>query len=76
MMKMTKEEKAQFIEGMFETLKTETLNKLEYMPEEWDSWELRQYMADKANDIVWPSMADKGRKRKYTNTLRTTGNLY
>jgi hypothetical protein len=75
-MKMSKEEKAIFIENMFETLKKDALVKVDYMPEEWDGWELRQYMADKTNDIVWPSSADKGRKRKYTNTIRTTGNLY
>lgn len=73
---MSKEEKAQFIENMYETLKTEALKKVELMPEDWEGWELRQFIADKASDIVWPSMADKGRKRKYTNTIRTKANLY
>lgn len=72
---MNKEEKIQFVEGIMETLKNQITEKVEYMPEEWDSWELRNYIADKTSEIVWSSMADKGRKRKYTNTIRVTGNL-
>jgi hypothetical protein len=71
-MKMNKAQKEQFIEGLFETLKTQTLEKVELMPEEWDAWELRQYISDKASEVVWkPYSEDRGRKRKYNNTIRT-----
>lgn len=74
MSKMSKEEKAEFISGMYETLKNQTLEKIDNIPEEWDGWELRQYISDKASEIVWSDMKNPGRKRKYNNT-RTVKNI-
>ena len=70
--KMTKEEKKQFITNLCEGLKAETLNKVGNMPDHWDGWELRQYLADKAAEFVWnDAKQDKGRKRRYNNDIIT-----
>lgn len=66
---MNKQEKIEFITNILEGLKQEAIQKVDRMPEEWDGFELRQYLADKAADFVWPSMKEeRGRKRKYKNT--------
>jgi hypothetical protein len=70
---MSKEEKIHFIEEILEGLKEKAIKNVDKMPEEWDGWELRQYLADKAGEFVWESMKqDRGRKRKYNNIIRTT----
>jgi hypothetical protein len=70
MMRMSKEEKEEFINGMFDTLKVQALQKVDKMPEEWDAWELRQYISDKASEVVWSGMKNARRKRKYNNTIQ------
>lgn len=71
--KMTKEEKAQFIEGLYETLKTQALEKVDQMPEDWDAYELREYVKDKSSEVVWSAhRMPRGRKMKYNNTIRIT----
>ena len=66
---MNKEEKIQFINNAFETLRASIISKVDTMPEEWDGWELRQYISDKASELVWSGMKNSRRKRSYNNDL-------
>lgn len=67
---MDKGAKIEFIDGALESLKDRIIEKVESMPDEWDGWELRQYIADKASELIWTSMqTDKRRKKEYHNTV-------
>jgi hypothetical protein len=67
---MDKEARIRFVKEALESLEERILEKVDSMPEEWDGWELRQYISDKASELVWTSMkSDKKKKREYNNTV-------
>lgn len=41
------------------------------IPEEWDGFELRQYITDKAKEVILAGTMDRRRKREYRNTVLT-----
>ena len=65
---MTKKEQRQFIINICDNLKTNMLEKTESIPENWDGYELRQYLADKASEFLYLKM-DKQRKKNYENDI-------
>jgi hypothetical protein len=64
----TPAQKTAFIEQLLETLKGELLANVEKMPEEWDGFEIRQYVADKAQmgSYAWKRQP-KSRRKNYEN---------
>lgn len=68
---MNKQEKIEFITGMMDMLKSEMLNKIDRIPEDWDGVELRWYTKDKADEVVWSNYRDKraSRYKKYENDM-------
>jgi len=72
---MNVKEKKKFVLDVFAIVKQDILNRIHLMPDNWDGFELRQYIADKMQkDIAYLKM-DKGRKRDYNNSIRVIGNL-
>lgn len=63
---MTREERREFITSLCDSLKADILSKADKMPDDWDGHELRQYIADKAQEIVWTRMS-RSRKQRYNN---------
>jgi hypothetical protein len=70
--KTTVEEKEQFIVQCLETLRKDLLSNVNKMPENWDGWELRQYIVDKAENFTYMKM-DKKRMREYKNDILIHG---
>ncbi len=69
---MNRQEKIMFIEELTNNVKNQIIEKVDKMPEAWDGMELRQYLSDKFKEATMPSFQklEKGRMRKYYNTLR------
>jgi hypothetical protein len=67
---MTKEAQIEFVNDLIGSVKETVLERIKAgkIPEEWDGYELRQYLADKFTDACYVKM-DRGRKREYTNTV-------
>jgi hypothetical protein len=70
---MNKIEQKQFIHIMMDNLKAQILSKADKFPEDWGGWELRQYVADKSSEVVWSSMKNPTKKRKYNNDCLIKG---
>jgi len=68
---MTREEKLTFIGTLIQNVLDSVLAKVADMPEEWDGFELRRYIADKFEDAAYVKMPPK-RARDYRNTLIVT----
>lgn len=69
---MNQQEKKEFIDTLIESTTQSIKSKIKSMPDEWDGNELRQYIKDKFDEVVWPSFELKGkRKKKYENTVIT-----
>lgn len=65
---MNKKEQRQFIINICDNLKTNMLEKVDKIPENWDGYELRQYFVDKAEEFNWFAM-DSKRKKSYENDV-------
>lgn len=72
-MAMTKIEQKEFIEGLCNNVKEEMLSKFDKMPEEWDGIELRWYVKEKFEQVVWGDAKDKrsSKYRSYINEVIT-----
>lgn len=44
---MTKQEQTKLIESFFNSMKKDLLNKIEKLPENWDGWEIKHWIAKK-----------------------------
>lgn len=67
---MTRDNKEQFINDHIETIKKSIIENLNKMPENWNGYELREYIAEKFKDQrigEW----DKKRKLQYKNDIIT-----
>ena len=62
---MTLQEKRDFVQGLIETVETKIMDKTGKMPENWGATELRHYIKDSFNTIVWESF--KRKQRNYNN---------
>jgi hypothetical protein len=66
-MKMTKQEKINFINDLLEMAKNDIVKEVEKMPDNWEGVELRQYILDYTNNhIAWTKM-NENRYKKYLN---------
>lgn len=65
---MTKIEQQQFIEDACESLKEGMLAKLKFIPDNWDGYELRQYIKDTAEEFACMKMSPK-RLKDYQNDV-------
>jgi hypothetical protein len=70
---MYKTEKIEFIEALVETCKQEILGKVSEMPEEWDGHELRLFVRDCFEKVVWKGTTSRARVRAYNNAVMTKG---
>lgn len=62
---MTTAQKQFFIVELIESVKKDLLEKAQYMPEEWDGLELRQYIADQFAGNVFGGNITNHRSRRY-----------
>ena len=69
---MNRQEKIDFINELTNNVKNNVLARIDIMPESWDGMELRVYLSDKFKEASMPSLQEKGRVRKYRNTLLTS----
>jgi hypothetical protein len=63
---MTKDEKQQFIGDLIATIRASIIARVDDMPEEWDSIELRRYIADRFEEHTaddWRSDSVRGYNR-------------
>jgi len=68
---MTIPDKIQFVNELIESVRHDIIKKIERsnIPDEWDGIELRQYMADRFNDVVISGTMSRTRKREYNNSV-------
>jgi len=67
----TKEGKEKFIRDYMKNLTDDMIKRIDHVPENWDGFELRQWVYDCAE----PIKMDKRRKREYNNDLMINPNL-
>lgn len=69
--------KLTFISELIDNVKTDITKKVKDMPEEWDGLELRWYIAEKFEEVVFAGYHDKRSKRyqDYRNFVIITGNF-
>ena len=60
---MTLQEKQNFVAGALGNVEQRIMDKLGKMPESWDGKELRWFIADHFEQIVWNAKRDKREKR-------------
>lgn len=65
---MDKEQKKEFINSLVEAVRTDILNNVERMPDNWDGHELRLYIREKYSEVYWKTMT-RSRVREYNNTV-------
>ena len=61
---MTNKEQREFIRTMIKNVTTTILNKSKDFPKDWDGWELRHYIKEQFDQVVWSDHRDK-RSRRY-----------
>ena len=68
---MTKQEKQLFIDSFMDSVKRGLLEKIDknLVPENWDGFELRQWISDTFSDEVKPMVGN--RKKYYKNDVLT-----
>lgn len=72
---MNKYERAMFVENFIEVVKKDLLSKMDRVPENWDGFELRWWIADTFREQTIDydgdrrSLAHKRRHRKYANDI-------
>ena len=66
---MTKFERARFIADLMDSMKSAILNKSECMPDDWDGFELRQYIQDFVTENAIFRPMDRKRAKAYRNTV-------
>ena len=64
-------EKDKFIHDLVDNVKKEVLAKVDKLPENWDGIELRWFVREHFDQIVWGGFTDKRTKRfkDYMNTV-------
>ena len=71
---MTKDEKKQFITSLCDSTRDSVIRAVDYMPEEWDGIELRQYITERmergAGDYI-RRKDNRKRFRAYRNDVGT-----
>lgn len=66
---MNKQAKETFIRQTMDGLTTMVLSKTAVMPESWGGAEIRQYIADMANDYINYRPLTGSKKREYKNDM-------
>jgi hypothetical protein len=68
---MTAEQKAEFIKELAATMVEEATKNIAKMPEDWNGFELRWYLAEKLASNAYPihTAGLKARHKKYKNTV-------
>jgi len=68
---MDMNEKISFVQQLTTAVADEIITNIETgkIPEEWDGIELRWYIAEKFNQVVFKGTGSKARKRDYNNTV-------
>ena len=64
---MTKSEKQKFVNDVMEGITKSVLSNIHVMPEEWDGFELRQYILDKTRNHVGQLNKKQSRYQNYKN---------
>lgn len=72
---MSKEEQKEFLTGIIKTVTDEMISKLDKIPENWEGGELRYWIRENFNSIVWSDRQDKraANYRNYINDVITKG---
>lgn len=74
---MSKDERLTFIYEILFNARVELMKREQFMPEDWNGYELRQYILDYLSETLLFVHMDKqsGRWRKYKNELKINGRL-
>ena len=65
---MNKQEKREFIDSILDMTRGWMIARLDVYPENWDGLELRQLIADFAQEQIAYVKMDRKRKKEYENT--------
>jgi hypothetical protein len=66
---MDKASQTELLEELIDGMKYEMLTRIKNIPDNWDGFEIRQWIVDYAKThIAWKEM-DKSRKRAYNNDI-------
>ena len=73
---MTKEQQEAFIQDILKSFSEAVIEKVPHFPENWDGFEIRQYMLNYFKEhYVWTSMPT-GRLKEFNNELLVNQKLY
>lgn len=65
---LTKDGKARFVRQLVASVERDVLEAIDKMPDDWDGFELRQYLADKFADAAYTRM-DRKRAASFKNEV-------
>jgi hypothetical protein len=67
---MMENNKKEFLNTLIDTMRDDILRKADNFPEDWTAYEMRTYVKDRFNEVVWPGKELKGKqKRDYKNDI-------
>lgn len=66
---MDKENQTRIVNEMCDGLKSHLLERMDKVPEEWDGFELRQWIVDYAQANISYAKMQRARMKDYRNTL-------
>lgn len=72
---MDGKEKFEFINNVCDDLKQRLIERIHLLPENWDGYELRQWIKDYYDAHYAYLKMDKPRKRNYNNKININSNL-
>jgi hypothetical protein len=63
-------EKQEFLNHLIDGMKADILNKSDRFPETWDAYEMRTYVSERFQEVVWSGKELKGKRKKdYKNDI-------
>ena len=71
---MTNKDKKKFIASLCNSVRDVAIDRIQYMPDEWDGLELREYLARLFNQEcrgLWDSQLSKRRLREFKSAVAT-----
>lgn len=70
---MTLDERKTFINSLCNSIRDDMLSKAPRIPETWDGFELRTWIADNYNERAGRARMSRGRKKAYLSDIQNKG---